>query len=567
VGLAALLARRAQGLSAEEGVPVRLERAVLLAGPLGDRALAKRELRELLTIDANNRVAIATLADLELEDGEAAVAAELSVRQAALDDDPARLVACFLRLGRIYQGPLADIKQAVSAFEGVVDLQPDNREALLALSELYARAGEASRGVAVTERLLDVEADPTHRRTLLIRLANLWEQSGDVRRAGIALRHAAGEAPRDLSVIGELVHFHDRHKDLAARNVLLDGAIALGREDVRTGREPMTALRTLIPLFRWRERPASALAAAQLLARLTSEPSERAELATFIGKAARPGAGRPGPLAGLSDDERALPRELPPGLTHVLRVLGPSLSRASKPDLKRFQVGRPERQGRATELRLAFDGLATELGLRDFEIYLSSAIPQALSVEPGDPPAFVLGAGVVAMGPSAVRFAAGFLTRLTVSHFSLLLRDGPIEAAALVAGLVRQFRPDHRPPYLPEAALREAEARLSRAMTRAMRTELAPLAVQLAAGVSPEELFTAAQEVAARGGLLACGDVGVALDVLAAYAGRKGAPLGGMLQVPLVAQLIDFALSEEYDGLIGAGAGTNAGPLGGGQRA
>jgi tetratricopeptide (TPR) repeat protein len=579
--LAALLARRAQAISGggaariDEAGALRVERAQLLAGPLGDRAAAKAELDEALALDPDNLIALGTLATLELEDGQSTRAIALTLRQAQLERDPARMVECFLRLGRLHRegartsttaaaGPAdvaatSDAAAAVSAYEKVLEIEPGNREALAALSDLYAAHGEARRGIQVTERLLEPETDPARRRPLLLRLGLLWEVLGDIRRAGVCLRHAAEASPRDLQTLAELVRFYDRQKDPTGRNLPLDGAIALLHADFRAGREPVQALRTLVPLLQWRSRPAAARAAAQLLVRLTTDPAARAEASAAI--QALSGQLPPPPsLQSVADDERTLPLQLPAGLPHVLRTLGPALARISKPDLRRFDVGRADRQGRAGPVRAAFDPLAVQLGVRDFDVFVTTRQPNAMAVEPGDPPTFVIGAGIAAKGLLAIRFAAAYCLRLYQTHFAFILRDGPIEAAALIAGLVRQFLPDHRPPYLPEAALKIADARVAKALNRGLRNELAPLANQLATGSSPEELFTAAHEVGARMGLIACGDLPTALDVLASFAGRPDASLTALMELPLISHLIDFALSEDHDALLAGDAAGDSPP-------
>ncbi|HEY0705648.1 MAG TPA: hypothetical protein VGG33_02570, partial [Polyangia bacterium] len=137
------------------------------------------------------------------------------------------------------------------------------------------------------------------------------------------------------------------------------------------------------------------------------------------------------------------------------------------------------------------------------------------------------------------------------THFALLLRDGPVEAAAFLAGLVKQFVPEHRAPQLPDLAVEAASARIARALSRSQRAELAPLAAQLSGSHAPEALFTALQETGARAGLLACGDIAVALDVLAVFSGRPDLAAPALFEQPLIAHLVDFALSDDYDALVG----------------
>ena len=269
-------------LSAAESIELRLERVDLLSGSGRDAGAARNELQALLETDPENVGALRRLALLELEQGEFATAAALSIRQARHDRDPAALVECFLRIGRLYVDKLDDPKIAVGAFERVLRIDPARPEALEALSQLYAHQGETRKALAVTERLVERESrSPLHRRPFLLRLATLWEAAADVRRAGVMLRRAVDESPRDLQALGELARFHERQREPTARNVLLDGSLALLREDLRRSPGDLTILRTMIPVLRWRQRPACATAAAQLLARFSPDDAEKTEAAAF----------------------------------------------------------------------------------------------------------------------------------------------------------------------------------------------------------------------------------------------------------------------------------------------
>jgi tetratricopeptide (TPR) repeat protein len=222
-----LLARRLAGASPEDVTALRLERVDLLLGPLGDRVAAKAELRRLLENEPDNSGILGRLAALELEDGDHGAAAELSIRQARFERDPEALEECFLRIGRLYMRRLNDPRVALGAYERVLRISPGHREALEALSELYARQNDSRKALAVTERLVEQEVDPEKRLPFLIRLGTLWEAAGDVRRAGVILRRAVDESPRNLQSIGELARFHERHKELQARKVLLEGSLSL----------------------------------------------------------------------------------------------------------------------------------------------------------------------------------------------------------------------------------------------------------------------------------------------------------------------------------------------------
>jgi tetratricopeptide (TPR) repeat protein len=544
-GLAELLATRATGAPPAELSLLRLERADLLLGKLGARAAGKDELRALLAAEPHHLGSLARLAKLELEDGDHAAAAELSIRQARFERDPAALGECFLRIGRLHTRALPDPKLAAGAYERVLRLDPGNLEALEALSELYARQNDTRRALAMTERLCERESDPARRLPFLLRLATLWAAAGDHRRSGVVLKRAVDESPRSLQAIGELVRFHERAKETMARNVLLDGASALLRQDLRQRGAELETLRNLIAVLRWRQRRAGAGAAAQLLARIAAEPPAGGEPGAASGL-------RPRRLASLASpelEERAVPPGIPAGLRHVMRLIGPPLARASKPDLRRWNVGRAERQAGNGPRELA-EPIAADLGVRPFELYVSQTYPFALAVEPGDPPALVLGAGLVALGTPAVRFAAAYGLRLIGTRFDLFVQSGPPEAAALLAGIIRPFVPDYHPPGVPAAVVEAAQGRVAKAMSKSLRAELGPFATEIAAAYAPEALFLDLQETAGRAGLLACGDLSVALEVLARAAGHPKLTLAALAELPLAGRLADFAFSEDHEELV-----------------
>ncbi len=546
-----LLARRLAGASPEDVTALRLERVDLLLGPLGDRPAAKAELRILLESEPDNSAILGRLAALELDDGDFGAAAELSIRQARFERDPAALEACFLRIGRLYLQRLNDPRVAQGAFERVLRLTPGNREALEALSELYARQNDSRKALAVTERLVEQETDPERRLPFLIRLAALWESAGDSRRAGVIFRHAVDESPRSLQAIGELARFHDRNKEPQARKVLLEGSLSLLSADLRNNPENLNAtVRTMIPILRWRQRRTSATSAAQLLRRYSPHLDESREAASWVETLSS--GRRLAPLANPDLDERALPRRVQGGIRHVLRQLGPALAHANRPDLRRWQVGRSARQRPGSEIRLEFEAVAGDLGVREFDLYVSDSDPRALAVEPADPPAIVIGASLAKQGRPALRFAAGWCLRLIETHFDLLLERSPMEAAALMAGVVRRFLPDYAYPDLEDGALAAADARVGRALGKGRRAELAPFANEIAGSFTPNGLFLDAQETAARAGLLACADLASALDLIAAAAGRPSSGLADVLEIPVALRLVDFALSEDHEDLVQA---------------
>jgi hypothetical protein len=121
---------------------------------------------------------------------------------------------------------------------------------------------------------------------------------------------------------------------------------------------------------------------------------------------------------------------------------------------------------------------------------------------------------------------------------------------------VRFFLPDYRPSFGDPAALAATDEQVTRALHRASRAELAPFASEIAGAFTPETLYADAEEAGARAGLLASGDLAAALQLVAARHGiARGAgppPLTAILQIPVAARLVDFALSDDYEELVQA---------------
>jgi hypothetical protein len=540
---AALSARIAVARNPFELTALRLARTDLLAGPLGDRAAAKSELHTILQKEPQHGRALARLGDLEYEDHNFAEAGELYLRRAMVERSPAELHELHLRLGRIYTHHVPDAKRAAGAYARVIQTEPDCYEALAALSEIYVTTGETKSALAVTEQLTAVEKDPVRRTAALVRAGQLWERTGDLRQAGARFRRAADEAPRDLAAVSELARFLERTRDLGGRRALLDHAVGLLRHDVERGRFDVGTLRTLAPLLQARGKRFSAAAAAQLVGALSSEVADRDAASTW---AAPPTRGRR--LTGLAQpeiDDRSFPPALPPGIRHIFRLVGPSLRRGPA-DVSRLGLARADRLGKGQHPREVVDALAAELGVREVDVYVHGGRGDpagAIRVEPGDPSAIILGWPIQDLGARAARFASGRALRLVATHLDLVLAATPLEAGALLGGVIRQFVPEYRHPEIKDEDLESETARIGKLLSRKVRQEVMPFAIESAGEFDLSALHAAVRDGANGTGLLACGDLPAALAVLL----RQSLTVHAIGSQPEALALLRFALSDDYD--------------------
>jgi tetratricopeptide (TPR) repeat protein len=530
---------------------LRLARAELLAGPLDDRAAAKLELETILQKEPQHARALARLSDLVYEEGAFAEAGELYLRRAVVERAPDVLREILLRLGRIYTTRVPDAKRAIGAYARVLQTEPQNHEALAALSDLYLQTGDMKHALVVTEALVPHEREAARRLGALVRAGQLHERLGDLRQAGVRFRQAADEAPRDVVAVSELARFLERTRDPVGRRALLDHAVGLLRHDVERGRFDRTTLRALGPLLQARGKARAAASAAQLLAAVSEDATEREAARTWA--AAPPRGRRLSALARPEIDERTFPPALLPGMRHIFRLAGPTLAKTAG-NLARHGVGRAERLARGQVARDVVDGVAAELGVADVDVFVRAATPAGIvsaggvRVEPGERAAIILGAELPTLGGHALRFAAARALRLVATHLDLVLAGSPADAGALLAGLIRQFVPDFAHPGVRDELVAVEAERISKLLPRKLKTELMPFAVESAGAFDLEALHAAVRDGANAVGLLASGDLPASLAALLAGSGATLEPADLVRHAEALA-LVRFALSDDYDEL------------------
>jgi tetratricopeptide (TPR) repeat protein len=119
-----------------------------------------------------------SVADLERAAGAAGRvqdAASLVDRVAAGDVSSAAAIALTLRAGRLYAGPIANTDEAIARFRSVLDRDPDSRDALAALDELFRKTARWADLHGVLERRLDRADGPDERRDVLYAIGALCE--------------------------------------------------------------------------------------------------------------------------------------------------------------------------------------------------------------------------------------------------------------------------------------------------------------------------------------------------------------------------------------------------------
>lgn len=127
-----------------------------------------------------------------------------------------------LAIAGIYEGPLEDQESAITAYQQVIELSPENDEALTKLQTLYGELGLWAALVEVLERRLDVVVDGQSRQRLLTRVATLYAETlQQPEQAARAYRELRELDPTQLSYIVVLERLYEQTRDYEALEELL----------------------------------------------------------------------------------------------------------------------------------------------------------------------------------------------------------------------------------------------------------------------------------------------------------------------------------------------------------
>jgi tetratricopeptide (TPR) repeat protein len=204
--LASLLQRRiAIAETPADATALALERARIFEEDLKEPAEAIVALEQIINeMDPANVAAHQALRRVaeSVEDWPRVVA--VAERHVALTTEPKERVARGLEIGWLYRERLADPVKAARAFERVLEIEPEQVDALGDLAVIYSEAGDGERLIAVDEKLLALAKEPDERRRLLFDMANAAEQMlKEPRRAFECYRRAYHEQP-DETTLGKL---------------------------------------------------------------------------------------------------------------------------------------------------------------------------------------------------------------------------------------------------------------------------------------------------------------------------------------------------------------------------
>ncbi len=540
--LAALLERRLEAVT-DPGERVEMEvlRGRALAD-VGDAAAAKRALAAALDANPDHVDALGAFADVSAAEEDWSGAEQAWIRLARLVPEPERQAAIYFRLGDLYDTHLPNPERAELAYQEILKHSPGDIKARERLVALYQKMGDPARAVEQQTLLVNAAEAPEAKCHRTVQLAAIHEAMGDVKKAEATLLQARKTWPKDDVALAALAGFYLRSNQAQAANVLLDQRRR--RRAARAGHGPLRGpylfSSTIAAVAELRHRPDAARVATAAVAFARRRRRERLDGAgvgaadTRLDDLLAPGGGEPGLPRSSSEDR--------PAARHRA-ALRPGLAARHSAAAAARRAGRAHPRSRGRLWPARHPG-----------VHLDRAGLRVSSVST-HPPVLVLGHPLVTSSREDVRtFLIHRALKVLQANAAAISRTAPIDLWPLLAAYLKVFNSTWVPQGVDQGKLTDFYGRVSRALPKGLEVQVSLLAAEVIGSIGnrASTLNTVINGWGNRAGLLAVGDLNVAITGIAWAGGHQRAPPAGKERMTWIGrnaearELVVFSVSDAY---------------------
>jgi tetratricopeptide (TPR) repeat protein len=509
--LAALLERRLEAVT-DPGERVEMEvlRGRALAD-VGDAAAAKRALAAALDANPDHVDALSAFGDVSAEEEDWSGAEQAWIRLARLVPEPERQAAIYFRLGDLYDERLPNPERAELAYQEILKHTPGDTKARERLVALYQKTGDSARAIEQQTLLVNAAEAPEAKCERTTQLASIYEAIGDAKKAEATLLQARKTWPKDDVALAALARFYLRNNQAQAANVLLDRAVADARRALGTGRFEPYLFSTIAAVAELRNRPDAARVAKAAVASLDGSD------------AALEGAGVD--AADTKLDDLLAPEVLTLVFRDLLKKTGPLLDTAVPYDLTAVRAAPLPPQ--LAELGDLVHNLAAGYGLPGIQVFTSTVLGSVCLPVSTHPPVLVMGHPLVTSSRDDVKsFLIHRALKVLQANAAAISRTAPIDLWPLLAAYLKAFNSTWVPQGVDQGKLTDFYGRVSRALPKGTDAQVALLAAEVIGSIGnrASTLNTVINGWGNRAGLLAVGDLNVAITGIAWAGGHTNAP-------------------------------------------
>ncbi|MCK9522042.1 MAG: hypothetical protein M0R76_03225 [Proteobacteria bacterium] len=156
-------------------------------------------------LDPKVRDAVDSLKRLYSEDGRWDDLIALLNEEVETTKSRTKKIECLRRLAEIYRVRLSDASKAATSYKELLDLVPDDAEAIENLDELYLREQQYEELISLLDRRVDMARDKDQKRLFLLRIAEtLRERLDQPEMARDRLQDIMEMFPKDAEVLGHI---------------------------------------------------------------------------------------------------------------------------------------------------------------------------------------------------------------------------------------------------------------------------------------------------------------------------------------------------------------------------
>lgn len=187
--------------------------------------------QSILEIDPGNRQALDALAAEYTEMKRWPDLVKVLHQKVEHEKDPKKLVALHKQVASIMIERFSNAGEAIKSYEAILDLEPDNREAIKVLKDIYDQRRDYDSFVAISEREIGLIADDKQRFKRLVELAKLASEKLRKPQTPIALWERVLEVePTHKEALTELENWFEREKNWERLVDILEKRIALEKD-------------------------------------------------------------------------------------------------------------------------------------------------------------------------------------------------------------------------------------------------------------------------------------------------------------------------------------------------
>nr|HEX4312425.1 tetratricopeptide repeat protein [Kofleriaceae bacterium] len=188
-----------------------IQLAELLERQMQDVGGAIHAYQQALVCDASSKGALTALDRLYRRTEQWEPLIDVLTRRAELETDEQQVARLRLEVGQIWDLRLYDAGQSITAYQQVLDVDPQNLTALRALEQLYEKTNQSEKYLEVLEAQLDASEADAERVALYERMAAAWEERfGKLDRAAEALEKIVAIDNRNYSAYRELARLYQQ---------------------------------------------------------------------------------------------------------------------------------------------------------------------------------------------------------------------------------------------------------------------------------------------------------------------------------------------------------------------